>query len=127
MAGAERLARLDAIAADAGYVGNAVRRGVDEKPPRAHRLQSRLAQRHPIGFGHLLGFRLACARTRHQRADRRDRRLVGLAFEIGLESPRSEEPTSELPSLMRISYAVFCLHNKQRPTTKNNVKPQHIT
>src|SRR3546814_3812790 len=23
---------------------------------------------------------------------------------------RSEEPTSELPSLMRISYAVFCLH-----------------
>src|SRR3546814_7187014 len=25
---------------------------------------------------------------------------------------RSEEPTSELPSLMRISYAVFCLKNK---------------
>src|SRR3546814_9388677 len=24
---------------------------------------------------------------------------------------RSEEQTSELPSLMRISYAVFCLHN----------------
>src|SRR3546814_5383578 len=26
---------------------------------------------------------------------------------------RSEEHTSELPSLMRISYAVFCLKNKQ--------------
>src|SRR3546814_1343555 len=104
MAGAERLARLDAIAADAGYVGNAVRRGVDEKPPRAHRLQSRLAQRHPIGFGHLLGFRLACARTRHQRADRRDSRL------------RSEEHTSELQSLMRLSYAVSCLKKK----TNNN-------
>src|SRR3546814_10005200 len=26
--------------------------------------------------------------------------------------PRSEEHTSELQSLMRISYAVFCLHNK---------------
>src|SRR3546814_6446325 len=27
-------------------------------------------------------------------------------------SPRSEEHTSELPSLMRISYAVFCLKQK---------------
>src|SRR3546814_8446211 len=27
----------------------------------------------------------------------------------GLHSPRSEEHTSELPSLMRISYSVFCL------------------
>src|SRR3546814_4543182 len=31
---------------------------------------------------------------------------------------RSEEHTSELQSLMRISYAVFCLKNK-RPITKN--------
>src|SRR3546814_8685623 len=28
------------------------------------------------------------------------------------EDPRSEEHTSELQSLMRISYAVFCLKNK---------------
>src|SRR3546814_2342251 len=28
---------------------------------------------------------------------------------------RSEEHTSELQSLMRISYAVLCLHNKQLP------------
>src|SRR3546814_1721888 len=28
---------------------------------------------------------------------------------------RSEEHTSELQSLMRISYAVFCLKNKQHP------------
>src|SRR3546814_2180693 len=27
---------------------------------------------------------------------------------------RSEEPTSELPSLMRISYAVFCLKKKKK-------------
>src|SRR3546814_10724804 len=40
---------------------------------------------------------------------------------------RSEEHTSELQSLMRISYAVFCLtkksrtkHYKQNNTTKNN-------
>src|SRR3546814_6478183 len=31
---------------------------------------------------------------------------------------RSEEHTSELQSLMRISYAVFCLKNKNRTTTK---------
>src|SRR3546814_5388166 len=31
---------------------------------------------------------------------------------------RSEEHTSELQSLMRISYAVFCLHNKTIPLTK---------
>src|SRR3546814_6363783 len=32
--------------------------------------------------------------------------------------PRSEEHTSELQSLMRISYAVFCL--KKKNTNKNN-------
>src|SRR3546814_10738546 len=31
---------------------------------------------------------------------------------------RSEEHTSELQSLMRISYAVFCLQKKQHNTTK---------
>src|SRR3546814_2215923 len=31
---------------------------------------------------------------------------------LGLHGSRSEEPTSELQSLMRISYAVFCLNNK---------------
>src|SRR3546814_6682493 len=30
---------------------------------------------------------------------------------------RSEEHTSELQSLMRISYAVFCLKNKKKKTT----------
>src|SRR3546814_4482010 len=33
---------------------------------------------------------------------------------------RSEEHTSELQSLMRISYAVFCLKKKNNTTTKNN-------
>src|SRR3546814_3144120 len=31
---------------------------------------------------------------------------------------RSEEHTSELQSLMRISYAVFCLKNKNTPSTQ---------
>src|SRR3546814_3830813 len=34
-------------------------------------------------------------------------------FEIVAGSRRSEEHTSELQSLMRISYAVFCLKNKK--------------
>src|SRR3546814_2883673 len=33
---------------------------------------------------------------------------------------RSEEHTSELQSLMRISYAVFCLKTKTNLTTPNN-------
>src|SRR3546814_5168114 len=33
--------------------------------------------------------------------------------------PRSEEHTSELQSLMRISYAVFCLKKKKTHTSKS--------
>src|SRR3546814_4539310 len=33
---------------------------------------------------------------------------------------RSEEHTSELQSLMRISYAVFCLKKKKKRTVKNS-------
>src|SRR3546814_7049547 len=39
-------------------------------------------------------------------------------------TPRSEEHTSELQSLMRISYAVFCLkkkNNKKQETTLTNI------
>src|SRR3546814_3061253 len=35
-----------------------------------------------------------------------------------IEKKRSEEHTSELQSLMRISYAVFCLKKKKKNTTK---------
>src|SRR3546814_2031055 len=34
---------------------------------------------------------------------------------------RSEEHTSELQSLMRISYAVFCLKKKNKKGNKNNI------
>src|SRR3546814_4538882 len=34
---------------------------------------------------------------------------------------RSEEHTSELQSLMRISYAVFCLKKKKQQTETNNI------
>src|SRR3546814_999368 len=45
------------------------------------------------------------------------KRRIGYA----LGGKRSEEHTSELQSLMRISYAVFCLKKK-----KNNVIEKHI-
>src|SRR3546814_5911066 len=37
-----------------------------------------------------------------------------------LQVPRSEEHTSELQSLMRISYAVFCLKKKKQPQSNKN-------
>src|SRR3546814_6930121 len=43
-------------------------------------------------------------------------RLVSLG--VGGEPQRSEEHTSELQSLMRISYAVFCLKKKKKNNTK---------
>src|SRR3546814_7979757 len=42
---------------------------------------------------------------------RRSRSRISISFDL-----RSEEHTSELQSLMRISYAVFCL-KKKKPTT----------
>src|SRR3546814_4599591 len=46
--------------------------------------------------------------------------IVHLTFPIvGLDT-RSEEHTSELQSLMRISYAVFCLKNKKHLTLAKN-------
>src|SRR3546814_6932872 len=36
---------------------------------------------------------------------------------------RSEEHTSELQSLMRISYAVLCLKKKNHQTKTNNTRP----
>src|SRR3546814_5743610 len=38
---------------------------------------------------------------------------------------RSEEHTSELQSLMRISYAVFCLKKKQKPQYTDNTLREH--
>src|SRR3546814_4593054 len=71
-----------------------------------------------VGSG--VGAAAAAASTRQR--DELGRRLVGETGEIHqlflaalqiAQLPRSEEHTSELPSLMRISYAVFCLKKHQ--------------
>src|SRR3546814_3269240 len=54
--------------------------------------------------------RVAAAAPGHHRGDRRLCRRGAAA--AGLDAGRSEEHTSELQSLMRISYAVFCLTKK---------------
>src|SRR3546814_9325922 len=41
-------------------------------------------------------------------------------------SNRSEEHTTELQSLMRNSYAVFCLKNKKQQSSKPNTHPQYL-
>src|SRR3546814_7110638 len=45
---------------------------------------------------------------------------VGGRFSLWSAVSRSEEHTSELQSLMRISYAVFCLKKKKLNTETNN-------
>src|SRR3546814_13788135 len=59
-----------------------------------------------LGLGHLLAVLVA-----HQAGDVDilERHLAGAVI-----GHRSEEHTSELQSLMRISYAVFCLKKKKR-------------
>src|SRR3546814_7294305 len=81
-------------------------------------------------FGHLDYAALAAHRHRqfdaadraarireHRREHRRRRRIIG---------DRSEEHTSELQSLMRISYAVFCLKKKKKHhNTSTSQPPNH--
>src|SRR3546814_3640495 len=59
-----------------------------------------------------------------QRMDQRRHQLGAAGAERVAERDRSEEHTSELQSLMRISYAVFCLKKKKYT---NNTKQQHNT
>src|SRR3546814_7568701 len=58
-----------------------------------------------------------------QRRDRRNHHGRASPVSNGQEG-RSEEHTSELQSLMRISYAVFCL--KKKKSTKKHATPKLI-
>src|SRR3546814_3606223 len=74
----------------------------------------------------MLAIRDACAQLGTER-------LVGCDLHVTLEpcpmcaaAIRSEEHTSELQSLMRISYAVFCL-KKKKNTNKINTRKHSIS
>src|SRR3546814_7760219 len=53
-------------------------------------------------------------RARAQRSEPMDVDVINKMFGWDVEPRRSEEHTSELQSLMRISYAVFCLNKKKK-------------
>src|SRR3546814_1492725 len=61
--------------------------------------------------------------TNHSRDWVRVKIKIRVPFDTDLnkmrKAVRSEEHTSELQSLMRISYAVFCLKKKKKHTTKH--------
>src|SRR3546814_8820434 len=77
--------------------------------------------RHRHGFDHFVRVRAAAGDP--QAAGRRDPRAACAAHPHPPPPPaaaaacRSEEHTSELQSLMRISYAVFCLNKKKTKIT----------
>src|SRR3546814_6515138 len=59
----------------------------------------------------------------HRRIALPGRQFVdALAAEPDFAFARSEEHTSELQSLMRISYAVFCLKKKNKTTENNHIR-----
>src|SRR3546814_6192774 len=53
--------------------------------------------------------------------------IAGRDQELAAEAARSEEHTSELQSLMRISYAVFCLKKKKQKHNMTIKKKQENT
>src|SRR3546814_3253812 len=59
---------------------------------------------------------------RRHRVEHIDLDELPLARALAMEQRRSEEHTSELQSLMRSSYAVFCLQKKINNTDSNNIK-----
>src|SRR3546814_1537584 len=74
----------------------------------------------PLGHGMLPRVPHPTARPGAGRSGTADRRSVGLIAQECRD--RSEEHTSELQSLMRISYAVFCLKKKKHiKNEKQNV------
>src|SRR3546814_1231370 len=63
----------------------------------------------------ILWFKFLSSRKTHQGIDNGNyQQQKGHIGPIGMKMSRSEEHTSELQSLMRISYAVFCLKKKKK-------------
>src|SRR3546814_2601859 len=63
--------------------------------------------------------RAAAGRCRSIRRHEEEREFLAQIFVV--EPERSEEHTSELQSLMRISYAVLCLKKKKKQNTRHNI------
>src|SRR3546814_4603670 len=92
------------------------------RPPRSTRTDTLFP------YTTLFRSEIAAAPDPHRTIDMRAERLAAfVAIEQRRKDlERSEEHTSELQSLMRISYAVFCLKKKTRTNTPNNELYKHI-
>src|SRR3546814_6026392 len=67
-----------------------------------------------LQFAHGRRFPAAQIGGLHDRHPRARGRGAGVRSHLSVAGDRSEEHTSELQSLMRISYAVFCLKKKSK-------------
>src|SRR3546814_6396664 len=94
--------------------------GKDGQPkPHAHVMLS-MREVGPEGFGQKVREWNSTALLQEWRvawADHVNERLAELDIDARIDHRRSEEHTSELQSLMRISYAVFCLKKKNKHST----------
>src|SRR3546814_13038608 len=79
------------------------------RPPRSTRTDTL--------FPYTTLFRSGTGRRRPRPPRRRRGRALPLSRPRRTRKRRSEEHTSELQSLMRISYAVFCLKKKKKSST----------
>src|SRR3546814_2936196 len=93
------------------------------RPPRSTRTdtlfptrRSSELRRHRLGTG-----RAGDAASRPGGTGRVDSRMAGRLRNLPHHPRRSEEHTSELQSLMRISYAVFCLQKQNTNMTSGKV------
>src|SRR3546814_9641807 len=111
----------DLVVADDRQVDQKAEHAGAEEVPEAHRHQEieRPLIRHAFALTLLIAFRLCgtdevpgVERQQGQRYDFQRRKQRG-------NGQRSEEHTSELQSLMRISYAVFCLKKKKKKKNKH--------
>src|SRR3546814_6200872 len=107
------------------------------RPPRSTRTDTLFPYTTLFRSRHAAAHRGAALRQAHDPLDRtaagqRDpRRVLGRLSDLDvrrsrlIHPARSEEHTSELQSLMRISYAVFCLKKKNttKSTKKNTLRP----
>src|SRR3546814_2732306 len=92
------------------------------RPPRSTRTDTLFPYTTLFRSDELLLPRVPARLASHGRHGRHGRRDVGLLPRLDGHQ-RSEEHTSELQSLMRISYAVFCLKKKNKKTIH---KPQQL-
>src|SRR3546814_5348442 len=87
------------------------------RPPRSTRTDTLFPYTTLFRSRHLQRLAVVALAVAHVAGD------VDIRQEVHLDLQRSEEHTSELQSLMRISYAVFCLKKKK---IKNNNIPTII-